>query len=118
MPDNETYGARLEKKIDNLRTDMHTLSNHVSRLTFINEAQKTAADENKKDIDVLAAKVTILENRSALQDGGISVLKIILGIFAGTVISACLWVGSSIIQLNQSQSLMQEKITRLEEIGK
>lgn len=118
MSENETYGVRLEKKIDNLQTDMHTLSNHVSRLTFINEAQKTAADENKKDIDVLAAKVTILENRSALQDGAISVLKIILGIFAGTVISACLWVGSSIIQLNQSQSLMQEKITRLEEISK
>lgn len=118
MSENETYGVRLEKKIDNLQTDMHTLSNHVSRLTFINEAQKTAADENKKDIDVLAAKVTILENRSALQDGGISVLKIILGIFAGTVISACLWVGSSIIQLNQSQSLTQEKITRLEEISK
>lgn len=118
MSENETYGVRLEKKIDNLQTDMHTLSNHVSRLTFINEAQKTAADENKKDIDLLAVKVTALENRSALQDGAISVLKIILGIFAGTVISACLWVGSSIIQLNQSQSLTQEKITRLEEISK
>lgn len=116
MSENESYGVRLEKKIDNLQTDMHTLSNHVSRLTFINEAQKTAADENKKDIDLLGAKITILENRSALQDGGISVLKIILGIFAGSVISACLWVGSSIIQLNQTQSILKEKITRLEDV--
>lgn len=118
MLDSETYGVRLEKKIDNLQTDVHTLSNHVSRLTFINEVQKTAADVNKQDIDVLAAKVTILENRSAVQDGGMSVLKIIISIFAGTVISACLWVGSSIIQIHQSQTLMKEKITRLEEISK
>lgn len=115
MSENETYGVRLEKKIDNLQTDMHTLSNHVSRLTFINEAQKTAADENQKNIDLITARVAALENRSAIQDGGISVLKIILGIFAGTVISACLWVGSSIIQLNQTQSIMKEKITRLED---
>jgi outer membrane murein-binding lipoprotein Lpp len=114
MSENETYGVRLEKKIDNLQTDMHTLSNHVSRLTFINEAQKTAADENKEDIGLLAVKVTVLENRSALQDGGISMLRYLLGACGGIIVAACFWVGSSIIQLSKDTSLLNEKLTRLE----
>ena len=115
MSENESYGLRVEKKIDNMQSDIHTLSNHVARLTFINEAQQNTSEQNRKELEALDLKVSTLERKSAIQDGGISVLKIIISIFAGTVISACLWVGSSIIQINQDQSLMKEKVTRLEE---
>lgn len=58
------------------------------------------------------------ENRTASQDGGLSVLRVLLGIFAGIVFSLCAWVGSSIIQLSQDQSLIKEKVSRLEEAGR
>lgn len=57
-------------------------------------------------------------NRTAAQDGGISVLRVLLGIFAGIVFSLCAWVGSSIIQLSQDQSLIKEKVSRLEKAGR
>jgi hypothetical protein len=87
-------------------------------LTFINEAQKTAGEENRKDIDALDVKVFSLEKKSAAQDGGIGVLRFLLGLCGGSLIGLCAWVGSSIIQINQDQSLIKEKVTRLEEISK
>ncbi|AQZ83772.1 hypothetical protein BUM88_08220 [Acinetobacter calcoaceticus] len=115
MSENETYGVRFEKKIDSIQSDIHRLSDHVTRLTFINEAHKETSEQNKKDIDTLDIKVSNLENRTASQDGGLSVLRVLLGIFAGVVFSLCAWVGSSIIQMSQDQSLMKEKVSRLEE---
>lgn len=116
MSENESYGIRFEKKIDSIQSDIRMLSDHVTRLTFINEAHKETSEQNKKDIDTLDMKVANLENRTASQDGGLSVLRVLLGIFAGVVFSLCAWVGSSIIQMSQDQSLMKEKISRLEEL--
>ncbi|MCJ9255842.1 hypothetical protein [Acinetobacter baumannii] len=118
MTENESYGLRFEKKIDSIQSDIRMLSDHVTRLTFINEAHKETSEQNKKDIDTLDIKVSNLENRTASQDGGISVLRVLLGIFAGIVFSLCAWVGSSIIQLSQDQSLIKEKVSRLEEAGR
>ncbi|MBP7900035.1 MAG: hypothetical protein KAZ51_02125 [Acinetobacter sp.] len=118
MSGNEGYGLRLEKKIDNMQSDIRMLSDHVTRLTFINEAQKTAGEENRKDIDALDVKVSGLEKKSAAQDGGIGVLRFLLGLCGGSLIGLCAWVGSSIIQINQDQSLIKEKVTRLEEMNK
>ncbi|EMK0200314.1 hypothetical protein V8I66_001966, partial [Acinetobacter baumannii] len=44
--------------------------------------------------------------------------RVLLGIFAGIVFSLCAWVGSSIIQLSQDQSLIKEKVSRLEKAGR
>ena len=118
MSENEGYGLRLEKKIDNMQSDIRMLSDHVTRLTFINEAQKNAGEENRKDIDALDVKVSDLEKKSAAQDGGIGVLRFLLGLCGGSLIGLCAWVGSSIIQINQDQSLIKEKVTRLEEMNK
>lgn len=116
MSENETYGLRLEKKIDNMQSDIRMLSDHVTRLIFINEAQQTTSAENKKELESLDAKVSNLEKKSATQEGGLSVIRTALGLFAGVIISACIWVGSSIIQINQDQSVMKEKMERLEEM--
>ena len=114
MSENESYGLRLEKKIDNMQSDIHTLSNHVSRLTFINEAYKETSEQNRKEIDALDIKVLALDKKSASQDGGISMLRYLLGACGGIIIAACFWVGSSIIQLSKDTSLLNEKLTRLE----
>ena len=118
MTENESEGLRFEKKIDSIQSDIRMLSDHITRLTFINEAHKETSEQNKKDIDTLDIKVANLENRTAAQDGGLSVLRVLLGIFAGIVFSLCAWVGSSIIQLSQDQSLIKEKVSRLEEAGR
>src|SRR5699024_111354 len=79
MSENESYGLRVEKKIDNMQNDIHMLSNHVARLTFINEAYKETSDQNRKEIDALDIKVLALDKKSASQDGGISMLRYLLG---------------------------------------
>ena len=108
MTDNESYGLRLEKKIDNMQSDIRTLSDHVTRLTFINETQKTVAEENRKDLDVLHVQFREFDKKMATQDGGISMLRYLAGLFGGAFIGACIWIGTSIIQINQTQSLMKE----------
>lgn len=114
MSENESYGLRVEKKIDNMQNDIHTLSNHVARLTFINEAYKETSEQNRKEIDALDIKVLALDKKSASQDGGISMLRYLLGACGGVILAACFWVGSSIIQLSKDTSLLNEKLTRLE----
>lgn len=118
MSDNESYGLRLEKKIDNMQSDIHTLSNHVARLTFINEAQQTTSEQNRKEIEQLDSKVSNLEKKAASQDGGIGVLRFLLGLCGGSLIGLCVWLGSTMIQINQSQTLINEKVARLEETVK
>ncbi len=110
----ETYGIRLEKKIDNMQSDIRMLSDHVTRLTFINEAHKETSEQNRKEIDALDIKVLALDKKSASQDGGISMLRYLLGACGGIIVAACFWVGSSIIQLSKDTSLLNEKLTRLE----
>jgi len=97
MSKNESYGLRVEKKIDNMQNDIHTLSNHVARLTLISEAYKETNEQNRKKINALIIKVLALDKKSASQDGGISMLRYLLDACGGIIIAACFWVGSSII---------------------
>jgi len=114
MTENETYGVRLEKKIDSMQSDIRMLSDHVTKLTFINEAHQNASAENRKDIESLLTRVGTLENKSAQLDGGLNVIRIAITLLAGVFIGVCTWVGSSIIQTTQENSLLKEKIARLE----
>ena len=63
MTENESYGLRFEKKSTLFRVIFACLSDHVTRLTFINEAHKDQRTE-QKDIDTLDIKVANLENQS------------------------------------------------------
>lgn len=112
--ENESYGVRLEKKIDTLQSEIRTLTNHITRHTFVNEANQNKIAEIKKQSDSIDNRVSSIENRQTSQDGGISVIKYILGSIGGVVLAACIWVGSSIIQISQDQTLMKDKISRLE----
>ena len=116
MPENRPYNNNgWEGKIDSIHKDIRLILEHVARQTFINEHHENAIAKIQKELDALELKVSSLENKSATQDGGLGVLRVLLGLCGGTVIAACIWVGASIIQINQTQSLMKEKVTRLEE---
>lgn len=112
--ENESYGLRLEKKIDTLQSEIRTLTDHITRHTFVNEANQHKIAEIKKQFDSIDNRVGSIEKRQTSQDGGISVIKYLLGSIGGVVLAACIWVGSSIIQINQDQTLMKDKISRLE----
>jgi len=112
--ENESYGLRLEKKIDTLQSEIRTLTDHITRHTFVNEANQHKIAENRQMIESLDGRVGNIESRQSIQDGGISVIKYILGSIGGVVLAACVWVGASIIQINQEYALMKEKISRLE----
>ncbi len=116
MPENRPYNNNgWEGKIDSIHKDIRLILEHVARQTFINEHHENAIAKIQKELDALELKVSNLENKSAAQDGGLGFLKGLLGLCGGTIIAACIWVGASIIQINQTQSLMKEKVTRLEE---
>lgn len=115
--ENESYGLRLEKKIDTLQSEIRTLTDHITRHTFVNESNQHKIAENRKMIDSLDGRVGNIESRQSIQDGGISVIKYILGSIGGVVLAACVWVGSSIIQINQEYTLMKEKLSRIEVIA-
>lgn len=112
--ENESYGLRLEKKIDTLQSEIRTLTDHITRHTFVNEANQHKIAENRQMIESLDGRVSNIEARQSIQDGGISVIKYILGSIGGVVLAACVWVGSSIIQINQEHTLMKDKISRAE----
>lgn len=112
--ENESYGLRLEKKIDTLQAEIRTLTDHITRHTFVNEANQHKIAENKQMLDALDGRVSNIESRQSIQDGGISVIKYILGSIGGVLFAACIWVGSSIIQLNQEHALAKEKLAQME----
>lgn len=115
MPENRPHNNGWEGKIDSIHKDIRLILEHIARQTFINEHHENAITKIQKELDSLELKVSGLENKSATQDGGLGFLKGLLGLCGGTIIAACIWVGASIIQINQTQSLMKEKVTRLEE---
>ncbi|MEG2749530.1 MAG: hypothetical protein RR939_08960 [Acinetobacter sp.] len=108
--------SRLEKKIDQMQSDIRMLSDHVTRLTFINEAHQHTSTENRKDLDAIGEKVRHLEHYTSRLDGGMNVMRLLVSIFACVVFALCGWFGSAVIQNTQDISLLKEKVQRTESI--
>lgn len=89
--------SRLEKKIDQMQSDIRMLSDHVTRLTFINEAHQNSGAENRKDLDAVGEKVRHLEHYTSRLNGGVNVLRYIVGLVSGTILGMGLWFGGQVI---------------------
>ena len=114
MSEIEGYGVRVEKKIDSMQSDIRMLSDHVTRLTFINEAHQHTSTENRKDLDSIGEKVRHLEHYTSRLDGGMNIMRLLVSIFACIVFALCGWFGSAVIQNTQDTSLIKEKVGRHE----
>ncbi len=112
MSDTGDYNSRVEKKIDSMQVDIRMLSDHVTRLTFINESHQNVSNENRKDLDTLAEKIRTLEHHAARLDGGVNTLRLITTIFASLVFALCGWFGSKVIQNTQDISLLRDNVSR------
>lgn len=114
MSENGSHNNAWEGKIDSIHKDIRLILEHIARQTFINESHKNSIDEITKEVDLLSAKLSALENKSSEASGGLKVIRFALTLLAGAILGVCGWSGSQIIQTNSDMSLIKEKITRLE----
>ena len=91
MPDSETYGVRVEKKLDQLRQEMGELNNNVIRLSERDEYYRSQAVANRRDIDLLQADMNQAK-------GGLTFAK---GL-GGTALAALVDFGGYVFQGNRS----------------
>ena len=91
MPDSETYGVRVEKKLDQLRQEMGELNNNVIRLSERDEYYRSQAVANRRDIDLLQADMNQAK-------GGLTFAK---GL-GGTALAALVAFGGYVFQGNRS----------------
>lgn len=115
---NETYNRRLEEKLDLVLLDVKQLSREVLVLTTINESQKHVAEN-------VAKKLEVVESDVQFTKGAIGLLKIILGIGGGALITSFVsfgvWIVSTntatqqrIADSNQRVAVIETQLTRID----
>ena len=114
MTAEEPYGVRVEKKIDSMQKDIRMLSDHVTRLTFINEAHQSTSAENKKDIDAMSEKVRHLESQAAQLNGGLNVFRYISFGICSVLFAICGWMWGALNSNTKDVIKLTEKVTNIE----
>ncbi len=114
MSEQETYGVRVEKKIDQVQAELKSLSENQVRQSEQLAVILNQGKDNAREIDRLDEKVRFLENKSSSLDGGLNVVRWISGALTGALIGMAGWLGSSIIDLKQETSIHTSKLTRID----
>lgn len=114
MSEQETYGVRVEKKIDQVQAELKALSENQVRQSAQLDVILTQGKENTREIERMDEKVRHLENKSSSLDGGLNVVRWISGALTGALIGLAGWLGSSIIELKQETSIHTSKLLRID----
>ncbi|WP_151820446.1 hypothetical protein [Acinetobacter soli] len=114
MSEQETYGVRVEKKIDQVQAELKALSENQVRQSAQLDVILTQGKENTREIERMDEKVRHLENKSSSHDGGLNVVRWISGALTGALIGLAGWLGSSIIELKQETSIHTSKLLRID----
>lgn len=107
MSEPETYGTRIERKLDSVQQEVKTLSETVLRLTVVNEQHKSLSGENAKKIDRL-------EDDSQQAKGAINLLKVFGSVAIGSMITFCTWIVSTNQGTQQRISDTNQKVAVIE----
>ena len=114
MSENETYGMRLEKKIDSMQHQMSEMNNALIRLSERNEAHQNLSSSNKDSI-------TTLQTDMNQAKGGLNFAKLIANTALASVIGFGIWTVQSlsatqqrISDANQRIAIVESKLIRLD----
>ncbi|AIL76268.1 Uncharacterised protein [Acinetobacter baumannii] len=107
MSEQETYGVRIEKKLDSVQQEVKTLSETVLKLTVINEQHKSLSDDNAK-------KIERLEAGAQRSNGAIALLKVFGGVAITGVITFSTWIVSTNQAMQQRISDINQKVAVIE----
>lgn len=114
MSENETYGMRLEKKIDSMQHQMSEMNNALIRLSERNEAHQNQSSSNKDSITTLQADMNQAK-------GGLNFAKLIAGTALASVIGFGTWTVQSlsstqprVSDANQRIAIVESKLIRLD----
>ncbi|MGR2920793.1 hypothetical protein [Acinetobacter sp. 1125_18A] len=114
MSENETYGMRLEKKIDSMQHQMSEMNNALIRLSERNEAHQNLSSSNKDSI-------TVLQTDMNQAKGGLNFAKLIANTALASVIGFGIWTVQSlsatqqrISDANQRIAIVESKLIRLD----
>ena len=107
MPDSETYGMRVEKKLDQLRQEMGELNNNVIRLSERNEYYQSQAVANRRDIDLLQADMNQAK-------GGLTFAKALGGSAIALLFAFGTWIFQSNNELAKENAGLNKKLAIIE----
>lgn len=107
MSEAETYGTRIERKLDSVQQEVKLLSETVLRLTVINEQHKSLSDENAK-------KIERMEGDMQQAKGAINLLKVVSGVAVASMITFCTWIVSNNQAMHQRISDTNQKVAVIE----
>ncbi|MEQ1321776.1 hypothetical protein [Acinetobacter guillouiae] len=114
MSENETYGMRLEKKIDSMQHQMSEMNNALIRLSERNEAHQNQSSSNRDSITTLQAEINQAK-------GGLNFAKLIAGTALASVIGFATWTVQSlsstqqrVSDANQRIAIVESKLIRLD----
>jgi hypothetical protein len=107
MPDSETYGMRVEKKLDQLRQEMGELNNNVIRLSERNEYYQSQAVANRRDIDLLQADMNQAK-------GGLTFAKALGGSAIALLFAFGTWIFQSNNALAKENAGLNQKLAIIE----
>ncbi|MBP8005286.1 MAG: hypothetical protein KAZ18_00035 [Acinetobacter sp.] len=114
MSEQESYGMRLERKIDLIQQELKSCSDTVLRLTVVNEQHKSLSLDNSK-------KIERLEASSQQAKGAINLLKIFGSVAIGAMITFCSWIVSNnattqqrISDTNQRAAILEAKLINID----
>lgn len=107
MPDSETYGMRVEKKLDHLRQEMGELNNNVIRLSERNEYYQSQAVANRRDIDLLQADMNQAK-------GGLTFAKALGGSAIALLFAFGTWIFQSNNALAKENAGLNQKLAIIE----
>lgn len=107
MADSETYGMRVEKKLDQLRQEMGELNNNVIRLSERNEYYQSQAVANRRDIDLLQADMNQAK-------GGLTFAKALGGSAIALLFAFGTWIFQSNNALAKENAGLNQKLAIIE----
>jgi len=114
MAEPETYGTRIERKLDSVQQEVKALSETVLRSTLMYEQHKSLSEDNAKKIERLDAA-------SQKSEGAITFLKFFGGFAITGILTFCTWIVSShsttqqrLAESNQKIAILESKLIRLD----